>query len=109
MLKAYKYRLYPSKEQEVLLSKHFGATRWLYNWALDKKQKQYLHHQENLPFFELCKMLTFIKKTDELNWLNEISGQALQNSLANLEHAFTLFFKHSSKYPKFKKKNEKQT
>lgn len=41
MIETYKFRLYPNEEQKVLLAKHFGTTRFVYNWALNYNTKQY--------------------------------------------------------------------
>ena len=41
MIEAYRFRLYPTKDQEVLLSKHFGSVRFVYNWALDYDTQMY--------------------------------------------------------------------
>lgn len=42
MLKAYKYRIYPTKTQIALIEKYFGSTRFLYNYFLDYRQKEYV-------------------------------------------------------------------
>lgn len=41
MIETYKFRLYPTKEQEVLLAKHFGTVRFVYNWALNFDNQKY--------------------------------------------------------------------
>jgi len=109
MLKAYKYRIYPNREQQVLLSKTFGCCRKIYNWALDFKNKRYTQYQQNVNRFELDKMLTFLKSTEENSYLNEVGAQTLQRELANLEIAFTNFFKNNKDYPKFKNKYDYQS
>ena len=62
ILRAYKYRAYPTKEQEVLLAKHFGCSRWIYNYALDKKIKTYQTTKESLSRFTIQKDLPELKK-----------------------------------------------
>lgn len=101
MLKAYKYRIYPSKEQRILIEKHFGCTRFIYNWALDKRIKAYSKDKTSLNFFAMVPELTKLKK--ELEWLKEVNSQSLQASLLNLDKAFTKFFKEKTGFPKFKK------
>ena len=61
ILRAYKYRLYPTEEQKVLLAKHFGCSRWIYNYALDKKVKAYQTTKESLSRFEIQKDLPALK------------------------------------------------
>lgn len=109
MLKAYKYRIYPSDSQQIELAKTFGCCRKVYNWALDLRNKRYSQYKQNISRYELDKMLTFLKKTDELAFLNEVNSQALQQELNHLEMAFTNFFKHNSGYPNFKSKYDNQS
>lgn len=106
ILRAYKYRLFPTKEQEVLLSKHFGCSRWIYNYALDKKVKAYQTTKESLSRFTIQKDLPELKKSDETKWLKEVNSQSLQASLENLDKAFTKFFKDKKGFPKFKSKHD---
>lgn len=109
MFRAYKFRLYPSKEQKVLLEKHFGASRWLYNKALEMKNKTYQETKKSLNRFEIQKQMVSWKKEEQTKWLSEVSAQSLQVSLLNLDKAFTNFFKKLGKYPNFKKKGDKDS
>ena len=61
MIRGYKYRLYPTEEQKVLLAKHFGCSRWIYNYALDKKVKAYQTTKESLSRFTIQKDLPNLK------------------------------------------------
>jgi len=106
ILKAYKYRIYPTREQKVLLSKHFGCARWVYNYALDKKIKAYQTNKESLSRFDIQKDLPILKSNEETSWLKEVNAQSLQASLENLDKAFTRFFKDKKGFPKFKSKHE---
>ena len=103
MLKAFKYRLYPNKEQATLLNKHIGAARFVYNLALETKTTAYAGHQVNLSCFDLIKQLPELKK--ECEWLREINSQSLQAPIRNLDNAFTRFFKGQGGFPKFKSKH----
>lgn len=105
ILKAYKYRLFPTKEQEVLLAKHFGCSRWMYNYALDKKINSYQKEKKSLSRFEIQKDLPTLKKTEGTEWLKEVNSQTLQASLENLDKAFTKFFRDKKGFPKFKSKH----
>ncbi|MFA7220580.1 MAG: IS200/IS605 family element RNA-guided endonuclease TnpB [Synergistaceae bacterium] len=106
ILKAYKYRMYPNKQQEILLLKHFGCTRWLYNYALDKKIKAYKQENKNLSRFEIQKDLPMLKKSKETEWLKEINSQSLQAALEHLDNAYRKFFKEKAGFPKFKSKHD---
>ena len=103
--KAYKYRLYPTKEQEVLLSKHFGSARWVYNYALNKKIVAYQTNKESLSRFTIKKDLVTLKKSEDTKWLKEVNSQTLQASLENLDKAFSNFFRAKKGFPKFKSKH----
>ena len=105
ILKRYKYRIFPTKDQEILLVKHFGCARWVYNYALDKKAKAYNENKENLSIFTISHDLTKLKKLAETSWLKEVNAQSLQQSLANLDRAFMRLFKSKKGFPKFKSKH----
>ncbi|MDF2549252.1 MAG: Mobile element protein [Chlamydiales bacterium] len=103
-LKAYQYRIYPSKEQAKLFSQHFGASRWVYNWGLDLKKKHFEETKKNLSKRSLQDELVALKKTEEKAWLTEVNSQSLLASLAHLDSAFSNFFAKRAAFPNFKKK-----
>ena len=104
MYKAYKYRLYPNKSQEELILKHIGCCRYIYNYGLEKKIKVYQEAKQGISRFEIQSDLVTLKKQDETSWLKEVNSLSLQASLANLDMAFTRFFKEKKGFPKFKSK-----
>lgn len=109
MLKAYKYRLYPTDEQKNMFIQHFGAVRFTYNWALEQKIKSYEKDKTNLSRFDLQYMVVHNLKKEN-KWLKEVNSQSLLNSLINLESAFTKFFREKKGFPKFKsRKNRMQS
>jgi putative transposase len=103
MLKGYKYRILPNKVQIELINKHIGACRFVYNLALETKNYAYATHRKNLSCFDLNNQLPELKK--ECEWLKEIDSQALQQSITNLDKAFTQFFHSFAKFPNFKSKH----
>ena len=104
MLKAYEYRLYPTKEQEILLAKHFGCNRFIYNWALALRKELYEKEGKSISKYELNKKITQLSKQEEYIWLKEVLAQSLQQSIQNLDTAFIKFFKEKTGFPKFKSK-----
>ena len=108
MLKGFKYRLYPTAEQEVLLSKHFGAMRLLYNLALDTKRYVYKAYGISIGYHELATVQLKDLKA-EFTFLKEVNSQSLQASLRNLDTAYQNFFKHGASFPNFKSKFHKQS
>lgn len=102
--KTYKLRLYPNKEQIKLMSKHFGSTRFVWNYFLAKRKQSYLESKKSLSYHDNARTLVALKKTDEFNWLQDVNSQALQTSLKDLDAAYGRFFKKQAMFPKFKKK-----
>lgn len=108
--RAYRYRLYPNEEQKVLIAKHLGSCRFIYNYALAKKVKAYQVDGTNLSRFDIQADLPNMKKSDEYCWLKEVNSLSLQASLANLDSAYTKFFREHKGFPRFKsKKDSKQS
>jgi putative transposase len=103
MLKAFKYRIFPTTEQAELINKHIGSARFVFNLALECKQIAYAGSKVNLSCFDLVKQLPDLKK--ECEWLKEVNSQSLQQSIVNLDVAFTKFFKGQADFPNFKKKS----
>ena len=107
MLRSFKYRISPTKDQKVLLDKHFGCVRFLYNLALETKSAAYAGSKVSLSYNELSAQLTDLKK--ECEWLREVNSQCLQMALRNLDNSFRNFFKGRASFPNFKKKTAKQS
>lgn len=108
-LKAYKFRLYPTKEQEILLAKHFGCVRFTYNWTLDFKTRHYKETKQNIHWMQLTKSDVFFDYKKEHEWLKEVNSQSLITSVGNVDRAYKNFFEGRSKFPKFKNKHQKQS
>ncbi len=107
--RTYRYRLYPNEAQKQKLARTFGCSRWVYNWALETKTKAHYQDEESLSFTDLSSRLTSKKKEEETKWLSEVSAVTLQQSLRNLNQAFTNFFEGRAEYPSFKSKKGDQT
>ena len=105
--KAYKFRLYPNQEQQQFLAKCFGCSRFLYNHFLRLTTDVYADCQKSLRYQEWAKLLTSLKK--EFEWLKEVNSQALQQTLKDLETAYSRFFKGLAKFPTFKKRSNRQS
>ena len=111
--KAYKYRIYPNKEQDVLIQKTFGCVRFVYNHFLEDRITAYTDNKESRTFFQQNKMLTVLKAENE--WLKEPDKNALQYALRDLNTAYQNFFRSVKQgkgtgFPKFKsKKNDRKS
>lgn len=104
MLLTYRYRLYPNCTKRVMLNKHFGCVRWVWNWALEKKVEAYEQEEKRLSRYDLQKHLPDMKRDPDTEWLGEVNSQSLQEALVRLEKAFTAFFKADRGFPRFKAK-----
>ena len=109
MLKSYKYKIIPNEDQKVLLNKHFGSIRFIYNHFLNERKREYETNKQTLNYYDNAKSLTELKKQEEYSWLNEVNSQSLQVSLKNLDDAYNGFFKKRTKFPKFKSKHTKNS
>lgn len=104
IVKAFKFRIYPTKEQELLLQKTFGCVRYVYNYFLARRIKAYQENKETIGLCQCSKELTQLKKA--LEWLKEPDKWALGNALRDLDDAYSRFFKKQAKFPKFKSKKD---
>lgn len=110
MLRAYKYRIYPTDDQKVLLAKTFGCCRFVYNWVLNLKIEVYKQEKKSIGNVELTnRMKSELKAAHE--WLSEVNSQSLQSALRNLDTAYKNFFRdtHAVGFPKFKSRKSKQS
>ena len=106
-MKGYNIKIYPNKEQKILLDKHFGAVRWTYNAMIVVNQKRYHRTGKGLSGYDMASYLPKLKK--QYKWLSEVNSQSLQIACQQLDKAYTRFFKKQGGYPNFKKKNGKNS
>ena len=104
MIKAYKYKIKPTADQESLLNEFFGSARYIYNWGLDKEIENYRANSKRIGYNKLAGMLTVLKREEGYSWLQNTPNEVLQQSLRNLDKAYANFFKKTAKFPKFKSK-----
>ena len=109
--RTYRYRCCPTEAQKRRLAQTFGCARYVYNWALEMRTDAYHENHENgesVDYYETKRRLTTLKKDGDHDWLYDVSGVALQESVRNLERAFTNFFEGRAQYPTFKRKHGRQ-
>jgi len=109
IFKSFKFRIYPNEEQEILMAKHFGSVRFVFNHYLNKRKETYLENKKTLNYYDNANDLTQLKKDKNFDWLKEINSQSLQSSLRNLDTAYGKFFRKQSKFPRFKSKYDRQS
>lgn len=109
IFRTYQFELMPTQEQKVLLDRHFGCIRFVYNHFLDQRKEQYQSDKKSDNYYAQAAKLTDLKKQEETSWLKEVNSQALQFSLKCLDSAYINFFAGRAKFPRFKSKKNKNT
>lgn len=107
MYLGYKYRIYPTEEQERSLASIFGTTRFVYNWALNERTRLYKSGQKS-GFAQSSKEFTKLRNSKEYEWLKEVNRDVAERPLRALDAAYKRFFKTKTGFPAFKKKNGNQ-
>jgi putative transposase len=114
MLTAYRFRLYPNEKQKETFSRYFGCSRVVWNKSLELRETYYKEHKNDkqkkgLSYYDTARLLKELKQKEEYKWLKEANSQSLQQTLMDLDKAFKAFFKKIAKYPKYKKKANRQS
>ena len=107
--RAYRFRFYPTPEQEQILARTFGCARFAYNHMLRLRSDAWMQRQERIGYHETSAALTALKKQPEYAWLNEVSSVPVQQALRHLQTAFVNFFAKRARYPQFKRKDGPQS
>ena len=102
--KTYKFRLYPTKEQQILIGKTIGCSRFVFNHFLSEWNQCYEDSGKGLSYGACSASLTALKKETDTLWLQEVDSIALQSSLRNLSDSFDRFFTKQNSAPRFKSK-----
>ena len=105
MFRGFRFRFYPTVEQESLLRRTLGCARLVYNRALHERSEAWTTGKKSIGYAAQSRNLTAWKKTDDLSFLNEVSSVPLQQTLRNLQTAYSNFFAKRAKYPVFKRKH----
>lgn len=113
-LYSYKYRLDPTLKQQVLLNKHFGCVRYLYNHFLTQRTIAYKEKQETQNYYDNAVELPKLKKDSP--WLKEVGSQSLQYAVKQLQNGYDNFFRKCKQkikgkkgFPRYKSKHGKQS
>ena len=102
MLKGFKIRIYPTKDQEQKFRNHIGACRFIWNYMLAYQEENYANGGKYLSAFDMMNLLSPMKKLNEYTWLNEISSASLTVVCRDVDKAYKAFFKKTRKHPRFK-------
>lgn len=102
MIKGFKIRLYPTKEQEAKMWQHIGACRFVWNYMLALQTERYENGEKYLSRFDMIKLLAPLKQQEEYGWLCDVSATSLQVVCSDLNEAYQRCFRHTANKPKFK-------
>jgi len=106
VLRGFRYRFYPTPEQEPLLRRTIGCARWVYNHSLGECNNSYAATKKSPTYNKQSAHLTAWKKLPEFAWLNTVSCVPLQQALRHMHGARQRFFKKQARFPRFKKKGD---
>ena len=106
MIETYRFRIYPTEDQKVLLAKHFGTVRFVYNWALNFDTEKYAQCRKHLGWMSICTSDEYHQLKKVNPWMREVNVQSMTSSIAHLDKAFQRFFRHQGGFPKFKSRKD---
>lgn len=105
-LQAFKYELMPNGQQERQMRRFAGSCRFVFNKALALQKGRYEQGEKKLGYAGLCRLLTEWRNGAETAWLSNAPVHPLQQTLKDLERAYTNFFAKRADFPRFKKKGQ---
>src|SRR5690606_3060484 len=100
IFRTYRFELQPTQAQKVLLDKHFGCVRYVYNHFLNKRQEQYQASKKSDNYHTQAGTLRTLKNIEESIWLKEVNSQSLQSALKSLDTAYVNFYRGRAKFPR---------
>lgn len=109
MIKSYKIRIYPTKEQEQKLWQHIGCSRFLYNYMIDFQSKNYEAGNRYVGKFNMINMLTNMRNSEELGWMSDLSRASQALICGDVDTAFKNFFAGRARYPRFKSRKRSKS
>lgn len=102
MIKSFKIRIYPTKEQEAKMWQHIGSCRFIWNYMLDLQQRLHEQGEKHLSAYDMFNYITPLKKEEDYEWLSQVSTTSLRCVCQDLDKAYKGFFNKTSGFPKFK-------
>lgn len=106
LIKTIKVMLVPNNKQKSRMFQYANANRYIYNWTLEQQKSNYENGGKFISDGDLRKKLTQLKKTEDYNWLNNVSNNVTKQSVKDACDGYKRFFKGSSQFPKFKSKKK---
>lgn len=106
LIKTIKVMLVPNNKQKSKMFQYANANRYIYNWTLEQQKSNDENGGKFISDGDLRKKLTQLKKTEEYNWLNNISNNVTKQNVKDACDSYKRFFKGLSQFPKFKSKKK---
>lgn len=108
MLKSFKTEINPTNTQAQKINKTIGTCRFVYNFYIAHNKEIYETEKRFISGMDFQKWLNnvYLKENPEYLWIKEVSSKSVKQSIMNGDKAFRNFFKHKSRFPRFKKKNK---
>ena len=103
-LRAYRLRVYPTRSQARTLAQLAGATRFVWNWALDRRTEAYRADGTKLNWVALSREFTVLRAAPDTAWLGALPREPFNQVLRDQERAFAAFFAKRAKYPRFRRR-----
>lgn len=116
-LKAFKFRIYPTEQQQSQLAQFFGAKRWVYNHYLAEQKRRFEAKEKHLSKFDINKLITQKKQEPDTAWLRDVDDWCLKNASEDLSNAYDAFFRSikgkrrgkKMELPRYKKRSSRQS
>ena len=108
MLKSFKTEISPTEEQMIKINKTIGTCRFIYNFYISHNKKLYESGKKFMTGKDFSVWLNneYLPNNPDKMWIKEVSTKSTKKSMEDAYTAFTRFFKHKSRFPRFKKKNK---
>ena len=107
--RAYRLRCYPSARQRRALGRLFGASRFVWNWALARRTSAYQADQTRLNWVSLSREFTGLRQAPETHWLAELPREPFNQVLRDQERAFQNFFARRARTPRFRRRGRHES
>jgi putative transposase len=107
--RAYKFRFYPTGEQQRKLRQYFGTARWVWNSSLAWRSDLYKTFGESVTGVDFSRELTFLKSLEPFSWVKDVPSSIATQALRDQDKAFKGFFKSGHGYPKFRSRRRGQS
>ena len=108
MLKSFKTEINPTEEQMIKINKTIGVCRFIYNFYIAHNKELYEHGEKFMSgrAFSVWLNNEYLPNNPDKMWIKEVSTKSVKKSMEDAYTAFNRFFKHKSKFPRFKKKDK---